>query len=40
VTTVALAQLDLMVGDIAGNARRVIDCADRLRGRADIVVFP
>jgi len=29
-----------MVGDIAGNARRVIDCAERLRGRADIVVFP
>ena len=29
-----------MVGDIAGNARRVIDCAERLRGKADIVVFP
>ena len=39
-TVVALAQLDLMVGDIAGNARQVIACAQRLRGRADIVVFP
>ncbi len=35
-TTVALAQLNLMVGDIQGNARRVIDCAERLRGSADI----
>ena len=39
-TTVALAQLDLLVGDIAGNARRVVDCAERLRGHADIIVFP
>lgn len=39
-TTVALAQINLLVGDIAGNARRVIDCAERLRGKADIVVFP
>jgi NAD+ synthase (glutamine-hydrolysing) len=38
--TVALAQLNLMVGDIAGNARQVVDCAERLRGKADIVVFP
>ncbi len=38
--TVALAQLNLMVGDIAGNARRVIDCARGLIGRADLVVFP
>ena len=39
-TTVALAQLNLLVGDIPGNARRVIDCAERLRGKADIIVFP
>jgi len=39
-TTVALAQINLLVGDIAGNARQVIECADRLRGRADIIVFP
>ena len=37
---VALAQFNLMVGDIAGNARRVVDCAQRLRGVADIIVFP
>jgi NAD+ synthase (glutamine-hydrolysing) len=29
-----------MVGDIAGNAQRVIDCARGLRGRADLIVFP
>ncbi|MCB1802987.1 MAG: NAD+ synthase [Gammaproteobacteria bacterium] len=39
-TTVALAQINLLVGDIAGNARQVIECAARLKGRADIVVFP
>jgi NAD+ synthase (glutamine-hydrolysing) len=39
-TTVALAQLNLMVGDIEGNAQRVIDSALRFRGRANIVVFP
>ncbi|MDJ0740695.1 MAG: NAD+ synthase [Gammaproteobacteria bacterium] len=39
-TTIALAQINLLVGDIAGNARQVIACADRLRGSADIVVFP
>jgi NAD+ synthase (glutamine-hydrolysing) len=39
-TTVALAQLNLVVGDIAGNARRVIDCSRRLRDSADIIVFP
>ncbi|MCB1788261.1 MAG: NAD+ synthase [Gammaproteobacteria bacterium] len=38
--TVALAQINLLVGDITGNARQVIDCAERLRGQADIVVFP
>jgi NAD+ synthase (glutamine-hydrolysing) len=37
---VALAQLNLMVGDIGGNADRVIDCAKRLRGKADLVLFP
>ena len=39
-TTVALAQLNLLVGDIAANARQVIDCAARLKGQADIIVFP
>ena len=37
---IALAQLNLLVGDIEGNAQLVIDWAQRLRGRADIVVFP
>ena len=39
---VALAQLDLAVGDIAGNTARIIDYAARARDelRADIVVFP
>ena len=39
-TTVALAQINLKVGDITGNAERVIACAERLRGKADLVVFP
>lgn len=39
---IALAQLDLFVGDVDGNARRIIDAAAhaRDRERADIVVFP
>ena len=39
---VALAQLDLAVGDVAGNTARIIDYASRARDkeRADLVVFP
>lgn len=39
---VALAQLDLVVGDIAGNTRRIIECANSARDEdhADLVVFP
>jgi len=39
---IALAQIDLAVGDVAGNTARIIDCASRARdeGRADLVVFP
>jgi len=39
---IALAQLDLFVGDVDGNARRIIDAAAlaRDRERADLVVFP
>lgn len=39
---VALAQLNLIVGDIQGNAERVIETARRARrdGQADLVVFP
>ncbi len=40
--TVALAQLDLIVGDVQGNADRIIEYAARARKklRADLVVFP
>jgi len=40
--TVALAQLDLVVGDMAGNAARIIAYAERARDElsADLVVFP
>lgn len=39
---VAIAQLDLAVGDVAGNAAKIIDYAKRARDelRADLVVFP
>ncbi len=39
---IALAQLNLLVGDVAGNAERVVETANRARDdlRADIVVFP
>ncbi|HVS76172.1 MAG TPA: NAD+ synthase [Steroidobacteraceae bacterium] len=39
---IALAQLDLLVGDVQGNAARVIDCARAAYGahRADLVAFP
>ena len=37
-----MAQLDMRVGDVAGNARRVIDAAERARDtlQGDVVVFP
>ena len=38
---IALAQLDLLVGDVQGNAARVMDCAAALLGQsADLVIFP
>ncbi len=39
---VALAQLDLAVGDVAGNVAKIIDHAIRARDemRADLIVFP
>jgi NAD+ synthase (glutamine-hydrolysing) len=36
---IALAQLDLLVGDVQGNAARVISCARAAHG-ADLVAFP
>ena len=40
--TVALAQLDLVVGDVRGNTDRIIEYSERARDRlgADVVVFP
>ena len=40
--TVALAQIDLAVGDVAGNTAKIIGYADRARDelQADLVVFP
>ncbi|MDJ0910051.1 MAG: NAD+ synthase [Woeseiaceae bacterium] len=40
--TLALAQLDLVVGDVAGNTARILEYADRARLEldADLVVFP
>ncbi len=39
---VALAQVDLVVGDVAGNTAKIIEHAERARDdeRADLVVFP
>ncbi len=39
---IALAQIDLAVGDVAGNTAKIIDYAARARDqeRADLVVFP
>ncbi len=39
---VALAQVDLAVGDVAGNTAKIIDFASRARDeeRADLIVFP
>ena len=39
---IALAQLDMLVGDVQGNATRVITTARRARTdlRADLVLFP
>ena len=40
--TIALAQLDLVVGDVSGNTQRILDNCRRARDelRADLVVFP
>jgi NAD+ synthase (glutamine-hydrolysing) len=40
--TIALAQLDLLVGDVAGNTQKILDYATRARDdrQADLVVFP
>lgn len=40
--TIALAQFDLVVGDVAGNTQKILDSAIRARDdrRAELVVFP
>lgn len=40
--TLALAQLDLVVGDVAGNTARIVEYAERARLEldADLVIFP
>jgi len=40
--TIALAQFDYVVGDVAGNTQKILDLAVRARDdmRADLVVFP
>ncbi len=40
--TLVIAQIDLLVGDIEANARRVVECAQRAREQcdADAIVFP
>ena len=39
---IALAQINLFVGDVAGNTQRVIDLSAEARDRlkADLVLFP
>jgi NAD+ synthase (glutamine-hydrolysing) len=37
---IGLAQIDTLVGDVAGNTRRVLDCVARLGEQCDLVVFP
>jgi len=38
--TIQVAQLNFLVGDVEGNAQRVIDAATAAVGQADIIVFP
>ena len=39
---IALAQIDLFVGDVAGNSHKILDYATRARDdlQADLIVFP
>lgn len=40
--TIVVAQIDLLVGDIEGNARRIVECSQNARERmgANAIVFP
>ncbi|MEC9416108.1 MAG: NAD+ synthase [Pseudomonadota bacterium] len=39
---IALAQIDLVVGDISGNTKRILDCCNKAKNhhKADLIVFP
>jgi NAD+ synthase (glutamine-hydrolysing) len=37
---IQLAQLNFLVGDIEGNAGKIIEAAESARGKADLIVFP
>lgn len=37
---VGLAQINTLVGDVAGNTRRVLDCVAAHRNQCDLIVFP
>ncbi|MEJ2592341.1 MAG: NAD+ synthase [Candidatus Thiodiazotropha sp.] len=37
---IQIAQLNFLVGDIEGNAAKIIEAAQAVRGKADLIVFP
>ena len=39
---IVLAQIDLVVGDISGNTKRILDCCNKAKSdhKADLIVFP
>ncbi|MCU7866327.1 MAG: NAD+ synthase, partial [Candidatus Thiodiazotropha sp. (ex Lucinoma borealis)] len=37
---IQIAQFNFLVGDIEGNAQRIIDAAQAVIGKADAIVFP
>ena len=37
---IQIAQLNFLVGDIEGNAQRIIEAASAAAGQADMIVFP
>lgn len=38
--TIALAQLNMSVGDIDGNCHKILQAAKEMKGKADLIVFP
>lgn len=37
---IGLAQINTLVGDVAGNTRRVLDCVAKLGAQCDLIAFP